>query len=280
MTQSHLENELCLYLHVCGNTRESDLIDYGIKISGRTHEDLKKVLDEMIFLGRLERLLHDKLSSNVVYIAKGNWAVDLALSVEADALKIKDKDNVIAEARRILEEAEVIAEKRIKEKYPELTKRTKRKYSKKESCNGSESKMKKQSTNLRTLRKVTIIPQTIYCQPETDEDGFAPPQHGFQATKVYVLVDENGREQDGIVICPEHNQSISVNINHRSRPDGGGLVECLETQGSYFWHSDGDLVASEETPKEKKTYSPTQTTCEPASTCRENASPDDKPAQT
>jgi hypothetical protein len=138
MTQSHLENELCLYLHVYGNTRESDLIDYGTKISGRTHEDLKKVLDEMIFLGRLERLLHDKLSSNVVYIAiaKGNWAVDLALSVEADALKIKDKENVIAEARRILEEAEVIAEKRIKEKYPEPTKRIKRKKNKKNQLKG------------------------------------------------------------------------------------------------------------------------------------------------
>jgi hypothetical protein len=80
--------------------------------------------------------------------------------------------------------------------------------------------MKRQCADLRTLRKVRMVPQTIYCQPETEEDGFTPPQHGFQATKVYVLVDENGREKDGIVICPDHNQAISVNVNHRPRAEG------------------------------------------------------------
>lgn len=103
---------------------ESDLIEYG-KISGHSEKDVKTKLDEMVLKGWAERIVHDKLSSKTVYIAKGNLPLDLALSIEANVLGIKDKQKIIEDAKRILEEAQVVAEKRIRKKFPELYKKRK-----------------------------------------------------------------------------------------------------------------------------------------------------------
>ena len=74
--------------------------------------------------------------------------------------------------------------------------------------------------NLRRLVMVNTAPQKVCCQPVTNEDGFTPPQHEFLAMKVYVLLDECGYRQDGIVICPDHNQPISVKVVRQPRTEG------------------------------------------------------------
>ena len=118
-----VETKLISYLQTYGNTKESDLIEYGMRILGQTRKGVEKVLDKMVAEGNARQIIHDKLEPNVVYVARGELiAVDLALQVEADALGINDKDKVIEEARRILEEATAVAQKRIRRKYPGIFK--------------------------------------------------------------------------------------------------------------------------------------------------------------
>jgi hypothetical protein len=80
----------------------------------------------------------------------------------------------------------------------------------------SEKGMDIKKRGFQTIAKRRIIPQTIFCKPETAEDGLIPPKHNFQATKVYILLDEYGHEKDGFVLCLTHNHAISVNINRTS----------------------------------------------------------------
>jgi hypothetical protein len=109
-----LQKELVSYLRKYGNTRETDLIEYGISISGLTHEEMVKALDEIVVQGMAKRIVHDKLGSNIVYIAKGNWPVDCALSAEADDLEANSKEKILEDAKRILKEAKVVAKKRVR----------------------------------------------------------------------------------------------------------------------------------------------------------------------
>jgi hypothetical protein len=74
---------------------------------------------------------------------------------------------------------------------------------------------------MKMLRKVSMPAQTVFCEVRDAEDEakVLVPKHPFQATKVYILTDEKGQEQGGIVICPVHNQPVKVNIERR--PPGG-----------------------------------------------------------
>ena len=59
-------------------------------------------------------------------------------------------------------------------------------------------------------------PQPIICEP----DNHLEPRHEFQATKVYLLNDDEGHES-AIVICPKHLVPIPVEAVRRPRPPGG-----------------------------------------------------------
>lgn len=83
---------------------------------------------------------------------------------------------------------------------------------------GKEKKELHWGAKLKSIRPMRILQQTIYCQPEVEESAVPQPKHEFQTSKVYVFLDEEGREQDGIVVCPVHNQPISVMINRQQRP--------------------------------------------------------------
>jgi division protein CdvB (Snf7/Vps24/ESCRT-III family) len=118
-----IETKLLSYLHKYGNTKERDLIEYGTRSFGLSRKELKKVLDKMIVEGNARRIIHDKLGPNVAYAAEADCvALNLALQVETDALGIKDKEKVVEEARKILEEAAAKAQKRIDKKYPDMFK--------------------------------------------------------------------------------------------------------------------------------------------------------------
>ena len=72
------------------------------------------------------------------------------------------------------------------------------------------------SAALKTLKMRKIIPQTLICKVTEEEEieGQLPRvvSHNFQTDKVYVFLDEKGQELDGVVVCPEHQQPISVNL--------------------------------------------------------------------
>ncbi|MDH5481865.1 MAG: hypothetical protein OEY22_03155 [Candidatus Bathyarchaeota archaeon] len=107
-----LEKEIVSYLVRYGNTREQDLINFGVQRLGHSSKYMKKVIDRMVIKDKIHRFLHEKLSPPEVYISleehipKSLIEIDFSKAVKEDALKI-------------LEEAAAIAEKRIRLKHPE-----------------------------------------------------------------------------------------------------------------------------------------------------------------
>ncbi len=79
--------------------------------------------------------------------------------------------------------------------------------------------------NLKNIRTRKILPQDIVCTvTEEDEEGKLVPTnrtHTLHADKVYVFIDEKGTEEDGIVLCLQHNQPISVRLTHSKSPSSG-----------------------------------------------------------
>jgi hypothetical protein len=57
------------------------------------------------------------------------------------------------------------------------------------------------------------VPTMIICDPP--EKFSLETKHQFEATKMYLMTDNNGSEF-GIVICPTHQLPISVKPVHRS----------------------------------------------------------------
>jgi hypothetical protein len=72
---------------------------------------------------------------------------------------------------------------------------------------------------LKMMQRVPLVPrpQTVYCQPEADENGLVEPKHPIQAEQVYVFTDEHGQKQGAVILCPVHNNPISVAVDHSSR---------------------------------------------------------------
>jgi len=105
---------LLSYLRTYGNTRETDLIEYGTRLFGQSKEEIVAVIKKMMLEGYAQRIVHDKLGSDIVYIAEGDLPLDLALQINANVMGLKDKGKVIEEARKILDEATAKAEKRIR----------------------------------------------------------------------------------------------------------------------------------------------------------------------
>ena len=115
-----IEREFIDYLQVYGNTKESDLIEFGVNISHQSKRHTRSVLDRMVLEGKTQRVIHDKLGQNVVYFTREGCCLhELAMEIETDAADLKDIDNISELAGKILREAAALAEKRIKERYPE-----------------------------------------------------------------------------------------------------------------------------------------------------------------
>jgi hypothetical protein len=111
-----IEKELISYLQTYGNTKETDLIEYGTKCLNLSAEKMRKTLDNMLLEGWIQKTIHDKLGVNRIYIVKGVWA-DFYSDIEAESLDLKNKENLKEDSKNILVEAEVIAkEKAAKEK--------------------------------------------------------------------------------------------------------------------------------------------------------------------
>jgi hypothetical protein len=111
-----LEQKIISYLCTYGTTKETDLITYGLQKLGISEESMVKLIDEMVFTGRIERITHKELKPAVTYIKRGNlFSLEHELQALADSLELNEASNQqIEKIREILQKAEAIAEKRRK----------------------------------------------------------------------------------------------------------------------------------------------------------------------
>ena len=96
-----IERRIISYLESYGNTRETDLINYGVQNLGGSSERMKKVIDRMAIKGRIHRIVHSKLKPPEVYVT-----LEEPLPPEATA----EREIANQEVERILEEAASLAE--------------------------------------------------------------------------------------------------------------------------------------------------------------------------
>jgi len=113
---SSLKQKIISYLCTYGNTKETDLITYGVQRLGISEECMVMLVDEMVFSGRIERILHKELEPAVTYVKHGSLVpLDLELQAISDSLELEEVTNQqIEKVKEILEKAKAIAKKRIK----------------------------------------------------------------------------------------------------------------------------------------------------------------------
>ena len=63
-----IERKIVSYLESFGNTRENDLINYGVQNLGQSLDKTKKIIDRLAVKGKLHRIVHNKLKPPEVYI--------------------------------------------------------------------------------------------------------------------------------------------------------------------------------------------------------------------
>lgn len=95
------ERKIRSYLRHYGNTREVDLINYGMQNLGRSSEEVKKIIDRLAVKGKIHRIVHNKLKPPEVYIT-----LEEPLPPEASI----EREIANGEVERILEEAASLAE--------------------------------------------------------------------------------------------------------------------------------------------------------------------------
>lgn len=110
-----IEKEIVSYLYKYGNTKESDIINYGVKKFNYYSEGMKKIIKRMIIKGKIHYVVHSKLEPPAVYISlKENLPPETEKILLEAFIQMKTAEE---DAQKILEEAATLAEKRIKEKH-------------------------------------------------------------------------------------------------------------------------------------------------------------------
>lgn len=103
-----VEKEIISYLYEYGNTRESDLINYGVKKFNYSSEEMKKVIKRMVIKGKIHYIVHSKLEPPEVYISLKELLPPEITKIFLEAfiqMKAREED-----VQKILEEAASIAE--------------------------------------------------------------------------------------------------------------------------------------------------------------------------
>jgi hypothetical protein len=109
-----VEKKIISYLYEYGNTRESDIINYGIKKLDYSSEEMKKVIKRMVIKGKIHYVVHSKLEPPEVYISLKELLPPEIVKTLIEAfiqMKVGEED-----VQKILDEAASIAEQ-IKQKY-------------------------------------------------------------------------------------------------------------------------------------------------------------------
>ena len=110
--------EIISYLYTYGNIRETDLIAFGGQTLGKSKVSMKKLVDEMVLCGRLERFMHKELKPAVAYIKYGTTVQSkLELQVFSGSLgTFKVTEREVEPVEKILAKAKVAATKNVKRK--------------------------------------------------------------------------------------------------------------------------------------------------------------------
>jgi len=103
-----VEKEIISYLYEYGNTRESDLINYGVKKFIYSSEEMKKVIKRMVIKGKIHYIVHSKLEPPEVYISlKELLPPEIARTLIEAFIQMKAREE---DVQKILDEAASIAE--------------------------------------------------------------------------------------------------------------------------------------------------------------------------
>lgn len=102
------------YLIAYGNTREDDLISFGIKTLQLSMSEVKDLIDKMATYALIEKVVHNRLEPKVIYIKKGSMipiSMELqAICGTADLINLDDKD--VEGAKLILDQAALVSTKK------------------------------------------------------------------------------------------------------------------------------------------------------------------------
>lgn len=107
-----IEKTIISYLCKYGNTKESDIISYGIKKFNYDTEQMKKILKCMMFEGKIHYVIHNELETPEIYVSlKEPLPPEVAkILIEAQI----EAKTLVEESQKILEEAATLVEKRKK----------------------------------------------------------------------------------------------------------------------------------------------------------------------
>ena len=104
-----VEKEIVSYVHKYGNTKESDIIDYGVKKFNYSPEKMKKVIKRMMVKGDVHYVVHNKLEPPVAYVGlKEPLPPEIGKILIEAFIQAKAAEE---DAQRILEEAAKIADR-------------------------------------------------------------------------------------------------------------------------------------------------------------------------
>lgn len=110
-----LEKEIVSYLYAYGNTKEDDIINYCVRNFDVSSENAKKVIKRMVVKGKVHYIIHSKLKPPEVYISLQESLPPDVMKVLLEAfIQVKTAEE---DVQKILEEAEAMAKKKIKEKH-------------------------------------------------------------------------------------------------------------------------------------------------------------------
>lgn len=110
-----MEKEIVSYLSEYGNTKERDVINYGVKRFGYSAERMKKVIKRMVVKNKIYYVVHGKLEPPEAYVSlKEPLPPETAKILLEAHIQMKAGEEA---AQKILDEAAAVAEKRNKEKY-------------------------------------------------------------------------------------------------------------------------------------------------------------------
>jgi len=108
----NIEKEIISYLYEYGNTRKSDIINYGIKKFHYSLERIEKVIKRMVIESRIHYVVHNKLEPPEVYLNLEEPLPPESAKVLLEAfIQVKADEE---EAQKILKEAESIAEQEMR----------------------------------------------------------------------------------------------------------------------------------------------------------------------
>ena len=108
------EKEIVSYLRKYGNTKENDLVDFGIKKLGFSSEEMKRTLTCLVVKGRIHRIVHNRLEPPVSYVS---LTESLPPENIENFMEAGVPEDMTKEATTILEEAAKLAEKIIGERF-------------------------------------------------------------------------------------------------------------------------------------------------------------------